>query len=155
MDAPRTIVAVVGEDDRYDPVRRSASERALADHATLILYDLDAGRDPLESPLPTERPAEGTDEAISDRLGPEELEAAGRHAVAQQVREARTAGIDAWGWLPEKDDRATLMAEAEGPGHPLVLVPDDEADLREAIDVEGEVIAVGPNAEGGTDGGRQ
>jgi hypothetical protein len=154
MDAPRTIVAVVGEDDRYDPVRRTASERALADHATLILYDLDAGRDPLESPLPTEWSAEGTDEGISDRLGPEELEAAGRHAVAQQVRDARTAGIDAWGWLPQHDDGATLIAYAEDLVDPLVLVPEDEADLRDAIDVEGQVIAVGPDAAGQPDGGK-
>jgi hypothetical protein len=155
MDAPRTIVAVVGEDDRYDSVRRIGSERALQDHATLILYDLDAGRDPLESPLPTEWSAEGTDEAISDRLGPEELEAAGRHAVADQVREARTAGIDAWGWLPEKDDGSTLMAYTGDLVDPLVLVPEDETDLREAMDIEGQVIHVGRNAEGGPDGGRQ
>src|SRR5918912_698113 len=76
MDAARTIVAVTGEDDRYTRVREEAIERALADHATLILYDLDAGRDPLESPLPTEWSAEGTDEDVADRLGPDELEAA-------------------------------------------------------------------------------
>ena len=89
MDAPRTIVAVLGEDARYDALRSEAVDRALADHATLILYDLDAGRDPLESPLPTDWSAEGTAEAVADRLGPEELEAAGRNAIARQVRAAR------------------------------------------------------------------
>ncbi|HYL40984.1 MAG TPA: hypothetical protein VET90_06730, partial [Candidatus Binatus sp.] len=100
MDQPRTIVAVTREDDDRQDVRRAATRRALQAHATLILYDLDAGRDPLESPLPTEWSAEGTDEVVTDRLGPDELEAAGRHAMADQVRAARAAGADAWGWLP-------------------------------------------------------
>ncbi|HET9681678.1 MAG TPA: hypothetical protein VFP19_06520, partial [Candidatus Limnocylindrales bacterium] len=110
MDQPRTIVALTREGDGARAVRRAATERALDDHATLILYDLDAGRDPLESPLPTEWSAEGTNDGVTDRLGPEELEAAGRHAIAEQVRAARSAGIDAWGWLPDRDDGATLAA---------------------------------------------
>src|SRR5256714_8086534 len=149
MDAPRTVVAVVGEDERYDALRRTAQARALEAHASLILYDLDAGRDPLESPLPTEWSAEGTEEAVADRLGPEELEAAGRHVIADQVRAAREAGIDAWGWLPEHDDKATLTAYADDLVDPLILVPDDEADLREAIDVTGQVIKVAPAGERG------
>jgi hypothetical protein len=150
MDAPRTIVAVTGEDDRYARVRRTAARRALDEHATLILYDLDAGRDPLESPLPTEWSAEGTDE-VADRLGPEELEAAGRHVIADQVRQARSQGIDAWGWLPEDDDRGTLVSYAEKQVDPLVLVPDDEPDLGDAVDIEGLVVPVGSE---GTEGSR-
>lgn len=147
MDARRTIIAVTGEDDRYEPVRRAGLDRALADHATLILYDLDAGRDPLESPLPTEWSAEGSEEAVADRLGPDELEAAGRSAIAEQVRQARAAGVDAWGWLPERDDRATLSAYAGQQVEPLLLLPDDDPELREAADVEGEVVAVAPTGE--------
>jgi hypothetical protein len=150
MDAPRTIVAVLGEDARYDAIRKAAQRRALDEHATLILYDLDAGRDPLESPLPTEWSAEGTEEAVADRLGPDELEAAGRHAIAEDVRAARSAGIDAWGWLPEHDDKATLRAYADDLVDPLILVPDDEVDLREAIDVEGAVVKVAPMPNGGS-----
>lgn len=141
MDTPRTIVAVTGEDDRYARIRRTAADRALDEHATLILYDLDAGRDPLESPLPTEWSAERTDE-VSDRLGPEELEAAGRHAIADQVRQARERGIDAWGWLPEDDDRGTLVSYAEQQVDPLILVPDDEPDLGDAVDMRGQVVRV-------------
>jgi hypothetical protein len=144
MDAPRTVVAVVAEDERHDVIRRAAIDRALADHATLILYDLDAGRDPLESPLPTEWSAEGTDEEIADRLGPDELESAGRHALANQVRDARQAGVDAWGWLPAHDDRQTLVQYAEGQSSPLILVPDDEAGLQD-IELEAEVVKVAPN----------
>jgi hypothetical protein len=143
MDAPRTVLAVVAEDDRHDVIRRAAIERALADHATLILYDLDAGRDPLESPLPTAWSAEGTDDEVADRLGPEELEAAGRHTLAEQVREARQAGVDAWGWLPDHDDRQTLVAYAEGQSSALILVPDDEAGLQD-VELETEAVKVAP-----------
>ncbi|HEY2888086.1 MAG TPA: hypothetical protein VGJ17_05690 [Candidatus Limnocylindrales bacterium] len=147
MDAPRTIVAVIGEDTRYDALRQRAEDRALADHATLILYDLDAGRDPLESPLPTDWSAEGTEEAVADRLGPDELEAAGRHAVADQVRAARERGLDAWGWLPAHADKDTLSAYADDLTDPLILVPDDEPDLHDAVDVEAEVVGVsGPRS---------
>ncbi len=142
MDQPRTVVAVTREDD--ERTLQKAAERALQDHATLILCDLDAGRDPLESPLPTEWSAEGTDEAVTDRLGPEELEAAGRHAIAEQVRAARTAGVDAWGWLPANDDGATLAAYVETLPDPLVVVPSDEPDLADAVDVQG--LVVGPGA---------
>jgi hypothetical protein len=140
MQQPRTIVALTREDDRDRAVRRVATERAREAHAILILYDLDAGRDPLESPLPTEWSAEGTEEAVTDRLGPDELEAAGRHAIAEQVRTARDAGVDAWGWLPERDDGRTLAAYVEALPDPLVLVPPDEPDLAAAVDVEGLVV---------------
>jgi hypothetical protein len=56
----RTVIAVTGEDDRFGPVRLAAVDRAQSEHATLILYDLDASESPLESPLPTEWSAEGT-----------------------------------------------------------------------------------------------
>ena len=147
MDAPRTIVAVVGEDSRYDALRRQAIERALADHATLILYDIDAGRDPLESPLPTEWSAEGTDEAVADRLGPDELEAAGRHWIAAEVRAARKTGADAWGWLPSSDDKEALSAYVDGLNDALILVPDDEPDLQDAVDAEAWIVRVGSGSD--------
>src|SRR5919198_5190269 len=103
-----TVIAVTGEDDRFAPVRKAAVDRALSEHATLILYDLDASESPLESPLPTDWSAEGTEDEVGDRLGPEELDAAGRAAIAEQVREARAKGVDAWGWLPNDPDREEL-----------------------------------------------
>lgn len=139
MDEVHTIVAVTGEDDRYERVREEALERALEEHATLILYDMDAAS-PLESPLPTEWSAEGTEEAVTDRLGPEELEAAGRHAIAAQVRDARSAGADAWGWLPEDDGRETLVQYAATQPSPLVMVPDDEEDLAGSVGVDEEIV---------------
>jgi len=126
---PRTVIAITTEDDRYAANRREAIDRAKAAHATLILYDLDAGRSPLESPLPTEWDGEGVEEAVGDRLGPDELDASGRGPIADQVRRARADGLEAWGWLPARDDRETLVAYALDQPAPLVVVPADETDL--------------------------
>jgi hypothetical protein len=125
----RTVIAVTGEDDRFEPVRRAAIDRASAEHATLILYDVDAETSPLEEPLPTEWSADGTDEEVSDRLGPEELEAAGRQAIARQVQEARSRGLDAWAWLPSDAGKDALMEYAARQPSPHVLVPDDDPDF--------------------------
>jgi hypothetical protein len=125
----RTVIAVTGEDDRFEPVRRAGVDRASAEHATLILYDIDAETSPLESPLPTEWSADGTDEEVGDRLGPEELEAAGREAIARQVREARGRGLDAWGWLPRDGGKDALMEYAARQPSAHVLVPDGDPDF--------------------------
>lgn len=139
----RTVIAVTGEDDRFEPVRNAAVDRALAEHATLILYDLDASESPLESPLPTEWSAEGTEEEVGDRLGPEELEAAGRATIATQVREARAKGLDAWGWLPDKADRDALVAYAARQPGGHVMVPKGDEDLQLEDLPEAEVVPAG------------
>jgi len=125
----RTVIAVTGEDDRYAGVRRAAIERARDERATLILYDLDAVESPLESPVPTGWSAEGTEEDVGDRLGPEELEAAGREVIARQVEEARGAGIDAWGWLPSDKGRDALVQYAARLPGSRVLAPAGDPDL--------------------------
>lgn len=129
MTEVRTIIAVVGEDDRHRAVERAAVERARSERATLILYDRDAAASLLESPLPTEWSAEGTDEAVGDRLGPEELDAAGRAALGERVRRARHAGIDAWGWLPEDKGREALLGYAARQPGPLLLLPEEDPEL--------------------------
>jgi len=141
MNEIRTVIAVTGEDDRFEPVRRAAFDRAKSEHATLILYDVDASESPLESPLPTEWSADGTDEEVGDRLGPEELEAAGRAAIAGQVREARGAGLDAWGWLPNDADREELMAYAARQPGAHVMVPRGDEHLSLEDLPEAEVVA--------------
>ncbi len=125
----RTVIAVTGEDDRYGQVRKAALERARSERATLILYDLDAPTGPLESATPTAWSAEGTEEDAADRLGPEELEAAGHEAIARQVLEAREAGVDAWGWLPSDKGREALIEYAAGQPGARILAPDDDPDL--------------------------
>ncbi len=121
-----TILAVVAEDGRYEAVRRRAEDRARRDRATLLLFDVDAGSSLLESALPTNWSGEGEDKLFGDRLGPEDLEAAGRHPIAEQVRAAREAGVDAWAWLPEHDDADALGSYAASQHATLVVVPDEE-----------------------------
>jgi hypothetical protein len=141
---PRTVIAVTTEDDRYAKTRKEAVARAAAARATLILYDLDAGRSPLESPLPTEWDAEGDEDAVGDRLGPDELDAAGRSTIAEQVREARAVGLDAWGWLPARDDRDTLVSYALDQPGPLVVVPETETELAK-LELADTVVTAGPS----------
>jgi hypothetical protein len=138
----RTVIAVTGEDDRFAPIRRAAIERALAGHSTLILYDIDAVGSALESPLPTNWSADGTEEEVGDRLGPEELEAAGREAIARQVEAARGKGVDAWGWLPSDKGREALVEYAARQPGALVIVPDDP-DLGLGDLPEAELVPVG------------
>ena len=138
----RTIVAVTGEDDRYAAVRSRASALAAGGQGTVILYDLDAGG-LFASPVPTGWSGEGerelTDEEAGprDRLDPDELDTAGRGAVAEQVRQMRSMGVDAWAWLPTSKDAADLAAYAQRQGATVVLVPPDlEADDGSAIPFE-------------------
>jgi hypothetical protein len=141
MAGIRTVIAVTGEDDRYEPVRRAAIDRAAAEHATLILYDVDAETSPLESPLPTGWSADGTEEEVGDRLGPEELEAAGREVIARQVQEARSRGVDAWGWLPSDSGKNALMEYAARQPAAHVLVPDGDPDFAISDLPEAEAVA--------------
>ena len=129
MTEIRTIIAVTGEDDRFEPVRTTAMARAREARATLILYDVDAPTGPLESQTPTSWSAEGTEEDAADRLGPEELEAAGREPIARQVAAAREQGIDAWGWLPSDSGREALIEYAADQPGARILAPDGENDL--------------------------
>jgi hypothetical protein len=122
---PRTIVAVTGEDDRYRPVRSRATALAAGGRGTVILYDIDAAG-VFASPVPTDWSAEGERELTGHhRLDADELEAAGRATIAEQVRGLRSMGVDAWGWLPTSKDALDLVRFAEREGADLVLVPPD------------------------------
>jgi hypothetical protein len=127
----RTIVAVTGEDDRFDAIRSRASAIAAGSGSTVILYDIDAAG-VFASPVPTGWSGDGEkelldEEASHDRLDDAALETAGRGAIARQVRSMRAMGVDAWGWLPTKRDAADLAAYAARQGADLVLVPGDLA----------------------------
>jgi hypothetical protein len=129
-DTTSTIVAVTGEDDRYRAVRSRATALAAGGQGTVILYDLDAGG-LFASPVPTEWSGEGEEELTEreagprDRLDPDELDTAGRSTVADQVRQLRSMGVDAWAWLPTTKDASDLAAYAERQGASVVLVPPD------------------------------
>jgi len=126
---PTTIIAVTSEDDNHAVVVDRAAGIASQTNATVILYDLDADMGPFESPLPTAWSGDGEDEQFGDRLDPNDLEAAGRRALADQVRVIRAAGIEAFGWLPPKADADSLVEYAAKQGAELVLVSTDDAAL--------------------------
>ena len=81
--------------------------------SAVILWDRDAAVSPLESPLPTDWSGDGEQEQFGDRLGPNDLIAAGREALARQVGQLRQDGIDAWGWLPSRTEAEDLARYAE------------------------------------------
>jgi hypothetical protein len=120
-----TIVAYTAEDDRLVAVRREAERLAREHAATLILYDIDAAEPLVGSPLPTNWSADLTAEQAPDRLDPDDLERAGRHPIAEQVRFARSRGIDAWGWLPGDPRGKALRDYAEQVGAGVVLLPEE------------------------------
>jgi len=128
-DDPRTIVAVTGEDERYASVRSRASAMAAGSPSTVILYDVDSPG-VFSSPVPTDWSGEGEQELTPDRMGPEELEAQGRKPLADQVRNLRDVGVDAWAWLPSSGDASALAEYAERQGADLILVPKDLEDPR-------------------------
>lgn len=148
----RTVIAVTGEDDRFESVRRTAIERATSEHATLLLYDVDAAGSMLESPLPTQWSAEGTEERVEDRLGPQELRAAGREAIARQVEEARRQGVDAWAWLPSDTGKEALVEYAARQPAAHIIVPEGDPDLKLEDLPEAEMVPVGRNQASGEAG---
>jgi nucleotide-binding universal stress UspA family protein len=139
-----TIIAIAAEDDRYAHVRRRAIERARAAGATLVLFDVDARPSPLESPLPTNWSGQGEEEQFGDRLSLQDLEAAGRRPIADQVREAQAAGVEAFGWLPDSADADALRDYAVRQGADLVLVPAGDEKFDGDVGARVEVVASEP-----------
>jgi hypothetical protein len=132
-NAPKTIIAVTTEDDRHQNVLERAASLASQTRATVILYDLDADTGPFASPLPTAWSADGEREQFDDRLAPNDLEAAGRRALADQVRVVRAAGIEAFGWLPPRADAEAVAEYAASLRADLVLVSTADADLIDGL----------------------
>jgi hypothetical protein len=144
MDTPTprysTLVAVTTEGDAHAAVRKRAAMLARDAGSTVILWAADASLSPLESPLPTGWSGDGEEEQVGDRLGPDDLEAAGREPLARQVRQLRADGIDAWAWLPDTADADHLASYALEQGATLVLLSTSDgeliADLRDAEERE-------------------
>ena len=128
LPTPGAIVAVTAEDDRYAAARERAARLAQEHGRPVILYDLDAAA-LLESPLPTGWSSEGPDRDVPDRLDAEELEAAGRAAIAEQVRELVAQGVEAYGWLPSDRSAQALADYVNRQGAATVVVPRDIAEL--------------------------
>lgn len=133
--SPTCIIVYTREDGSLGHLRSAAQDLAKGSQAKLILYDIDAApgglgqlTNPLEGvPLPTAWSGEGDTENFQSpgQLGPDELERAGRHEIADQVRQARAHGIDAYGWLPSGKGGGTLADYARDQGADLIMVPSE------------------------------
>jgi nucleotide-binding universal stress UspA family protein len=116
------LVAFVAEDDELDHVTDAALRLGLRDRARVILYDRDAAS-AFSDPLPNRWASQGEDEQYGDPLSDQELVKLGREPLARKVARAREAGVDAWGWLPERHGTDTLLEYARRHGAELVLLP--------------------------------
>jgi len=133
MKPTTTIVALTG----HEKPRRHLLERAESlgrdTGASLILFDRDADLGPLMSSLPTDWSADGEEEQFGSRLNPEDLQAAGQAALAEQVRHLRAAGVRAFGWLPPKADAQSLAEYAAEQGADTVLVSAEDKDFVDGL----------------------
>jgi hypothetical protein len=121
----RCIVVCTDETGRYDGSVTKALDRAAAESATVILYDVTAPGSAFSTPRPNEWAGEGEKEEFDRPLDPVALERLGRHEFALQVQSARGRGIDAYGWLPDKFGGDALAAYAAQQQADLVLIPAD------------------------------
>lgn len=116
-----TIVVLVDDEDASDATVQRATDLGLESGARVVLYDVGATAGPLESPLPTEFASDGPDRGVPPLLTAQDLDAAGQPILARRVRALAEAGIDAYGWLPEKDDAERLAEYARGVGAGRVI----------------------------------
>lgn len=100
-----------GTDPRYEAVRRAALAAATADGAGLVLYDRST-ESYLTNPYPS-GPWSDEADALSPgwQLSPQALDAVGRGYLADQLRAAADAGVNATAHLAV-DTGATAMADA-------------------------------------------
>ncbi|MDQ1710883.1 MAG: hypothetical protein QOE45_333 [Frankiaceae bacterium] len=124
-DRARVFVVCTDESGRYDTAVQRALDRADAEGACVILYDVEAAGSPFSNPRPNEWAGEGEREQYDRPLDPVALEKLGRHGLALQVQRARERGIDAYGWLPDKAGGDALAAYAAQEHADLVLIPQD------------------------------
>lgn len=121
---PSCIITYIGEDlEKYAPVINAGLEAATQHGSKLIFYDADAGGR-FGSPTPTFWSGDRENETPRE-LAPADLEAAGRLVVGRLVADARAAGVDAWGWLPDSRGAEALNAYAEEHSADLIILPSD------------------------------
>lgn len=122
------IVVIAAEDDQFQGALKRATDLAAKRGEPLILYDWDAPS-LVSEPLPTWWSSEGWDRQFPDRLDPDQLDELGRGPIADQVRQARDNGVDAFGWLPSDHGPSGLAEYATGQSASIVVVPRDLEEL--------------------------
>jgi hypothetical protein len=118
------VLVITSDDDRFRATRVAAVRIAAETGSRLILYDWDAAT-LLGDPLPSNWSAEGTDADTPSELDERALEAAGRAAIAGQVRDARRAGVKASAWLPSEPGPDAIVRYAREHDVCTIVVPDD------------------------------
>jgi hypothetical protein len=119
---PTCIAALVDESGEFDHVAKAATDLAAEKRSRLILYDSSSAstwREPVASAVS----AEGVGDEVPALLGEQELETLGHHPLAERVRTARAAGVDAYGRLASDHGAEPFLEFARTYGADLVLVP--------------------------------
>lgn len=138
--AGECVIAVVSGNDDRGSITERAMDRAREHGATLILFEKEASGSPLEDPLPTNWSGQGEEQLFGQRLGPPDLEAAGRAALGREVMRARAGGVDTYAWLPEQPDAGTLADYAREQRARLVVVGPEDKELAGQLDVPTEIV---------------
>jgi hypothetical protein len=125
--ADQPIIAVTAEDDRFGHARAAGLRLAQRDGLPLVLYNIDSAS-LFNEPMPSAWSAEGSGEQYGSRLTAEQLERLGRRPIAQQVAEARAAGVEAYGWLPSGHGPDPLAEYAQQQRARTVVVPAEQED---------------------------
>jgi hypothetical protein len=140
MGTSESVIAVVSERNLSGAVVERAMARARERQAPLILFDVDARTSILESPLPTDWSGEGEEQLYGKRLGPRELEMAGRKSLAREVIRSRGAGVQTYAWLPDNPDAASLADYAREQHAGLVVLSAGQEPLTTDLGVPTEVV---------------
>jgi nucleotide-binding universal stress UspA family protein len=118
----RTIVAYTDDDGRYRHVRDAAFDVARDSGGRVILYALDE-YSPVSDPVPNEWSSDRLEGQFGDPLTVHDLERLGREALAAQVLEATTQGIDAGVALPSEGGVDKMVEYAQRHDADVVLLP--------------------------------
>jgi hypothetical protein len=141
----RLLVAYTGEGDDLDHVGRAAVRVAGEHGARVILYDREAAS-VFSDPRPNQWGSQGEGAQFGDPLSDQELIKLGREPLARQVTAARTEGVDAWAWLPEKHGTDDLVSYARRHGADLILLPEDLDEPGLAERLKGETVSAAVDA---------
>ena len=139
--AGECVLAYTTREDDHAGVRLAAVQHAREHGCALILYAADAASVVAE-PVPNQWGSEGEGRDLGERLTADDLVFLGQAEVARQVREAQSAGIEAFGWLPKDHGPDALTTYAADQGVHRVFVPAELEGMDElSAKLEGEATA--------------
>ncbi|HEY7282626.1 MAG TPA: hypothetical protein VID47_13650 [Actinomycetota bacterium] len=145
---PTCIAAFVDEAGQYDHVVDAAVDLASANASRLILYD-SSSASAFREPVASSMSAEGVGDDVPSLLSQEDLERLGHHTLAERVRAARAAGVDAYGRLASDHGAEPFLAFARSQGADLILVPQELEDPGVVERLRGETAGDARDEAGG------